>query len=209
MKLKFPRFRRAGRGSAAGPAPERVLDLSPETEACRSIAEYWLSLRGERLRPRNGEIDPAALARHLPHVALFEVRAPGLTVCRLAGTSIRLSLGFELTGKNVVHLYGPELHRAAGYRFWSMGNHPCGAVFEMPLRFSTGAEAPHELVILPLEPDRPEGAPLLLVGAAAFAAVNWENKAMLPQLQASPGFRFVDIGAGIPASTLPPDDFGR
>ena len=52
-------------------------------------------------------------------------------------------------------------------------------------------------------------APTLLLGAAGMQAVNWENIAVLPQLQAAPSFRFIDIGAGIPASTLPPDDFGR
>jgi hypothetical protein len=161
------------------------------------------------LRPRNAEIDPAALARYLPHVALLEVRSIDDTICRLAGTAIRLSLGFELTGKSVIHLYAPELHRAAGYRFWTMATRPCGATFEMALRFSTGAEAPHEVVILPLEADRPGSRPTLLLGAAGMQAVKWENIAVLPQLQAAPSFRFIDVGAGIPVSTLPPDDFGR
>jgi len=203
MRLRLPRF------FGAGQAPEPPAALTPRTAACRFIVDYWQGLRGQRLRPRNGEIDPAALTRHLPHVALFEVRARDHTHCRLAGTAVRLSLGFELTGKNVVHLYAPELHRAAGYRFWSMATHPCGALFEMPLRFSTGLEAPHELVLLPLEPDEAGAPPMLLVGAAGLMPVNWENMAVLPQLTASPTFRFVDIGAGVPASTLPPDDFGR
>ena len=87
------------------------------------------------MRPRNAEINPAALARYLPHVALLEVRSADDTICRLAGTAIRLSLGFELTGKSVIHLYAPELHRAAGFRFWTMATQPCGATFEIGLRF--------------------------------------------------------------------------
>lgn len=101
------------------------------------------------------------------------------------------------------------MHRAAGYLFWTMATRPCAATFEMALRFSTGAEAPHEVIILPLEPDEPCAAPTLLLGAAGIEAVKWENIAVLPQLQASPSFRFIDIGAGIPVSTLPPDDFAR
>lgn len=209
MKLRIPRLFGRQSATSAAEAPLAVpglvpaFDLSPQTEACRFIVEYWRSLRGARLRPRNGEIDPAVLTRYLPHVALFEVRTPDNTYCRLAGTSVRLSLGLELTGKNVVHLYAPELHRAAGYRFWSMAMHPCGALFEMPLRFATGVDAPHEVVLLPLEPDKAGAPPLLLVGAAGRNPVNWENMAVLPQLTASPTFRFVDIGAGVPASTLP------
>ncbi|HEX4508261.1 MAG TPA: PAS domain-containing protein [Alphaproteobacteria bacterium] len=210
MKLSFPRFFGKGPSGppiAGEPPAAPVFDLSPTTEACRYIVGYWQSLRGDRLRPRSAEIDPTALARHLPHIALFEVLSRDLTLCRLAGTAIRLSLGFELTGKNAVHLYAPELHRAAGYRFWTMAHRPCGATFEMQVKFSSGIEAPHELVILPLEPDGPGKPPMLLVGAEGLQAVKWENMAVLPQLQAAPSFRFVDVGAGIPASTLPPDDF--
>ena len=210
-KLRFPGFFNAK--PAAAPPVRPAADLLPRTEACRFIIDYWRRVRGDRLRPRDGEIDPAGLAKYLPHIALLEVRARDETYCRLAGTAIRLSLGFELTGKNVIHIYAPELHRAAGYRFWSMATHPCGAMFEMPLRFSTGlsigVEAPHEVVVLPLEPDSPGAPPMLLLGAAGMAAVKWENTALLPQLDASPSFRFVDIGAGIPVSSLPPDDFGR
>jgi len=209
VKLKLPRLFGTRPATQALPAAVPAFDLSPLTEPCRFIADYWLALRGQRMLPRNAEIDPAALARNLPHVALLEVRSPDDTICRLAGTSIRLSLGFELTGKSVIHLYAPELHRAAGFRFWTMATQPCGATFEMGLRFSTGAHAPHEVIILPLEPDGPGMAPTLLLGAAGMQAVNWENIAVLPQLQAAPSFRFIDIGAGIPPSTLPPDDFGN
>lgn len=149
------------------------------------------------------------MARYLPQVALFEVRSPELTLCRLAGTAFRLSLGFELTGMNLNHLYAPEPHRAAGYRFTTMATRPCAATVELALRFSSQARAPHELIFLPLEPDGSEVPPTLLVATAGIDAALWQNTAILPQLQASPTFRFIDIGAGVPASTLPPDDFAR
>jgi hypothetical protein len=69
-------------------------------------------LRGDRLRPRRADIDPLALARHLPNIGIFEVLSPSLTLCQSAGTAFHRTLGFELTGKNVI-----QLHRAAGYRF--------------------------------------------------------------------------------------------
>jgi hypothetical protein len=87
-----------------------------QTDHCRSIIDYWRVLRGARMAPLRGDFDPAEVPRHLPHVAIFEVLGPELTLCRLAGTAWRRSLGFELTGKNVVHLYAAELHRAAGWR---------------------------------------------------------------------------------------------
>jgi hypothetical protein len=181
-------------------------DLSLKTSPCRAVLDYWLASRGDRLRPRRAEIDPLALGRYLPNVGLFEVRSPDLTVCHLAGTAFRTSLGFELTGRNVIHLYGPDLHRAAGYRFLMMATNPCAATFEMLLRFSTGEENPHEILLLPLEPDDGETPPALLVAIAPMERVEWESTAILPQFLESPSFRFVDIGAGVPAS-WPPDDF--
>ncbi len=142
-------------------------------------------------------------------MALFEVRDANVTICRLAGTALHRTLGFELTGRNVVHLYGPSLHRAAGYRFFMMAKQPCAAILEIPLKFSTGAENPHEVILLPLDPERPEAMPVLLVAIASIDAVAWQNTAVLPQLDASPTFRFVDIGAGIPPFSFPPADFNQ
>jgi hypothetical protein len=186
-----------------------VLNFAPRpvSKPCGATLDHWLELRGERLRPRRPEIDPAALMPFLPNIGIFEVVAPDVTICRLAGTAFHRSLGFELTGRNVSELYGPSLYRAAGYRFHMMATHPCAAMFDLILRFSSGAENPHEIMLLPLEPGAPSASPALLVGIAPLRAVEWENTAVLPQLDASPSFRFIDIGAGVPAS-WPPDDLG-
>ena len=166
--------------------------------------EYWQTLRGDRLIPYRAEIHPAPLLPYLKHVGLFEVRSPDLTYCRLAGTIFRETLGFELTGRNVVHIYAPSLHHAAGYRFFMMVTRPCAATFELPLTLESGAEHAYEILVLPVAPDDREAPPMLLVGIAPINPVSWHNTAILPQLRASPTFRFVDIGAGIPASSLPP-----
>jgi hypothetical protein len=189
--------------SFPAPSPNRAL----QTETCKFLLGYWQALRGARLLPAHADIDPASLSRFLPKIGLFEVRSPDLTICRLAGTGFRASLGFELTGRNVVHLYAADLHRAAGYRFWMMATKPCGAALVLPLVFSSGSANPHEVLLLPVAPNKPDGSTLLLVGIASFERLEWENAALLPQLSASPDFDFIDIGAGRPASTLPPADF--
>ena len=188
------------------PAPEPSFELRPKTEPCRAILAHWQELRGNRLRPTRAEVDPTTLARSLPHAGLFEVQSLELTVCQLAGTAFHKSLGFELTGRNVIHIYAPSLHRAAGYRFLMMATHPCAAMFDMNLSFSIGTQNLHEVMLLPLGPNALGVPPALLVGIAATGAVDWESTAMLPQASQSPNFRFFDIGAGIPES-WPPDDF--
>jgi hypothetical protein len=186
-----------------------MIEPSLQTEICRLLFRQWQALRGDRLLPRRADLDPAHFAGYLPHVGLFEVHGPELTVCRLAGTSFQRSLGFELTGRNVVHIYAPDLRVAAGYRFFMMATQPCAAMLELPLRFASGAPNPHEILLLPLEPKHAEAPPLLLVAVAATDVVTWQNTAILPHLQASPTFCFIDIGAGVPASTLPPENFAR
>jgi hypothetical protein len=180
----------------------------PSSKPCGAILDHWQALRGGRLQPCRPEIDPAALIPFLANIGIFEVVAPDVTICRLAGTAFHRSLGFELTGRNVAELYGPSLYRAAGYRFHMMATQPCAAMFDLNLRFSSGAENPHEIMLLPLEPGTPDASPALLVGIAPLRAVEWENAAVLPQLVPSPSFRFIDIGAGVPA-LWPPDDFGK
>lgn len=190
--------------------PMQNLNFAPRpgSKPCSAILDHWQVLRGDRLRPRRSEIDPAALVPFLPNIGIFEVVAPDVTICRLAGTAFRRTLGFELAGRNVAELYGPTLCRAAGYRFHMMATQPCGAMFDLVLRFASGAENPHEIMLLPLEPDSPTALPSLLVGVAPINAVEWENTAVLPQLDPSPNFRFIDIGVGIPPS-WPPDDSGK
>ena len=188
--------------------PNLNFEPRPNSKPCGAILDHWHALRGDRLRPRRSEIDPAVLTSFLPNVGIFEVVAPDVTLCRLAGTAFHRTLGYELTGRNVVELYGPPLYRAAGYRFQMMATQPCGAMFDLVLRFASGAENPHEIMLLPLEPEEMGAPATLLVGIAPIKAVEWENTAVLPQLDPSPNFRFIDIGAGIPAS-WPPDDFGR
>jgi hypothetical protein len=181
----------------------------PSSKPCGAILDHWQALRGDRLRPRRSEIDPGALVPFLPNIGIFQVISPEVTLCRLAGTAFHRSLGFELTGRNVAELYGPTLYRTAGYRFQLLATQPCGAMFDLVLQFASGAENPHEIMLLPLEPEEPGASPTLLVGAAPIRAVEWENTAVLPQLEPSPNFRFIDIGAGIPTSLFPPDDFGK
>jgi hypothetical protein len=75
-----------------------------------------------------------------------------------------------------------------------MGTHPCGARFDLMLKFSSGADNPHEILLLPLEPDAPGAPPSLLVRIAPVALGQFETAAVLPQLNQSPNFRFVEIG---------------
>jgi len=61
---------------------------------------------------------------------------------------------------------------------------------------------------LPLAAAGPGEPPLLLVAMASLLGRRWENT-VVPHIAGNPGdfSRFVDIGAGVPASLDPPADF--
>jgi len=74
-------------------------------EACTSekvlrVYNYWQELRGSRAMPARGDLDPLAIWSLLPSIHLSEWHEnPDRVRCRLAGTEIVATLGFEVGGK--------------------------------------------------------------------------------------------------------------
>ena len=70
----------------------------------REVAEYWLALWHGDTPPLLSSFDPFRIATHLPSVAMVEVRLRHSAICRAAGGNLRHSVGYDLTGKDVVTL---------------------------------------------------------------------------------------------------------
>ncbi len=186
-----------------------VVALPLKTEPCARLLAYWDALRGDRLLPGRAEIDPAALVAVLPWVSIVELRDPDAMIYRLSGTALRDIMGFEATGRNMLDLVPAASRRQRAYRNWVAATRPCATAYEMNLIYSSGALYAHEGVSLPMTPARP-GAPMLLLRAfAPIPGMIWYNRAEMPRAAGEYDFRFIDIGAGVPASTEPTADFAR
>jgi hypothetical protein len=184
-----------------------VVALPLKTEPCARLLAYWDARRGNRLLPGRAEIDPAALVAVLPWLSIVELRDPDTLIYRLSGTALRDILGLEATGRNMLDLVPPASRRQRAYRNWVAATRPCATAYEMNLIYPSGAVYAHEGIALPMAPARPGGPALLLRAFAPIPGMIWYNRAEMPRAAGEYDFRFVDIGAGIAASTEPTEDF--
>jgi hypothetical protein len=171
------------------------------------LSTYWLRLRGDRLVPSREEIDPGSIVSLLPFIVLTEIFSPMDARVRLAGTALRDLFGFDPSGWNYVELTGPEGRRSRGYRMWTMTHWPCGAYFSRQVTFATGAHETTYGIALPVAPGRTGGAPFILSMERSHSGRRWLNPGSGPMIEPVSEFVFLDIGAGCPASTQPPDDW--
>jgi hypothetical protein len=80
-------------------------DIYITAEECTSekvlrMYRYWQELRGGRAMPARRDIDPVAFWSVLPNIHLSEWHDnPERVRCRLAGTEIVATLGFEIGGR--------------------------------------------------------------------------------------------------------------
>lgn len=181
--------------------------LQDAPEACRLLFEHWSDIRGDALVPPRADLDPARLRSILPCLRILEIVSPGMIRCKLSGTALRDLFGFDPTGRNLLELTPPAQRRERAWRYWTGATQPCGSVFGGRLRFLSGAMAPYLGLALPLRPAQ-EGGPMLVVSAIApVADRGWINERSEQELYLAADFTFVDIGAGVPEGSGPPDDW--
>jgi hypothetical protein len=166
------------------------------------LIERWSAWRGERLLPRRSEIDLGSIKHILPDVSLIEVRSPDEAVFRVAGSSFRDFAGFEVTGHNYIALLEPRRREAVASTIQLVVGRPVGVLYSMRHRFPSGAVIPIEVMSLPIEADKPGGARLILSSNILLMSRREEPEAAPDRRLPHPGtYDFIDIGAGIPASS--------
>lgn len=75
------------------------------------LLTYWNSRRAGRAFPSRNEIEPADIAKLLPHVLIGEVVSQSERKFRLAGTGLCALAGRELKGTDISDLWLPEMRR--------------------------------------------------------------------------------------------------
>lgn len=184
--------------------PGRLLDLLV-TPACRDFVHAWLSWRGDAVAPRRGQLALDEIARHLRWLSVLEIRSADEQMFRLVGTAVNATRGRELTGTNLKDLSRPEdWPRRSGINV-AMAGQPCGLYFRVLFGYSLGPPVPSEYVCLPVFADD-DAAPRQLF---TIREPLMDVTLRLPQLdpvynQVGDDNRFVDLGAGVPASALLP-----
>jgi len=166
----------------------------------RLFFDAWRTWRGERLLPVRSQIDLGAIRALLPNVTMIERTAGDDYVIRLAGTGIRALAGRELTGRPYRDTTDPAQWPMRERRANTMLSQPCGAHTVFRATAADGMAYALEIVTLPLagEQDRAR----FLLSYQGLNAPLADPAAVLPRRFATEAdqFRFIDIGAGAPAS---------
>ncbi len=69
------------------------------------VTDYWASLRTGSRPPMRQQLEPAALARNLPHVFLAELISPRVARLRICGQQVEEILGMEMRGMPVTAMF--------------------------------------------------------------------------------------------------------
>lgn len=163
------------------------------------FAKAWLGWRGNRLVPRRGDMRLRDIASILDRMTLFEIRGPDEVAIRLAGTSLRHLVDFELTGRNFRDITTPTEWPERRRRLLAMSGHPCGGVMQYRDTQPTGRVVTFSAVTLPIDSDQP-AAPRLLLSCSSLLNRSFELPAR-DQERAIPialSFDLVDLGVGVP-----------
>lgn len=184
------------------------MQIEPIREAANhAFVRHWLAWRGDRLLPGRADLDLNAIRPLLPRLMLFEMRAPDDILVRVAGTQLREDLEIELTGRNYVEVAAPERRAIRSHRMWSTAHHPCASRLIREHRLKTGRVALAEVVTLPFDALQPGEPRLLLTHFVVFGQRYEAGEAVEPaairRFDVVDEFCFLDIGAGVPASTTP------
>ncbi|HVJ54941.1 MAG TPA: PAS domain-containing protein [Aliidongia sp.] len=171
-------------------------------EECRRFFAYWDQLRGNQIVPPRSALDPGQIRTLLPLITIVELLSRSRLIIRLAGTGVRNILGFEATGKNALNLAEESRRPIRSYRYWASALQPCGVVYSREIAFSSGVTSRFLSLVLPMQPDQPTQPPIFVSIIASPEGHDWTNTSV-PALDVAQDFRFIDIGAGVPASIFP------
>jgi len=157
----------------------------------------WLGWRGARLAPRRGDMVLRDIAPLLGSVALFEPRGADEILIRLAGTSLRELVDFELTGRNFRDITAPADWPLRRRRLATMSARPCGGFMHYRDVQPSGRTVMFEAVTLPLEAELP-GKPHLLISCSSLLNRSFQDpRRVQPRsIPLADDFAFVDVGAG-------------
>lgn len=171
-----------------------------QTPAALALLTAWDRWRAARLLPARADMRLADIAALLPNVILVEVPAPDQAIIRLAGTLICAVVGQELKGTNLLDWTPPEARALRIARLQHIVRQPCAGLGLGHAQALSGLDFMMETLNLPVLPDQPGAAMQILTVVTRVPGEPRPSHVAATQIGRLPErFRFVDIGAGLPA----------
>ncbi len=180
----------------------RLLD-DIHSEACHDFALAWQNWRGSAIAPRRASVRIDDIQKELPHVSVVEVISADLCKFCVAGTALCEAVGMELTGENYYDFTAPEARPLRVARTSHMAGMPCGCHFVFPILYRSGKVVPTEVLSLPVLPNDLSAPRQIFTIAIPMEQTRLmgphDNPLQFPEAE---GFRFIDVGAGVPDDHL-------
>ncbi|WP_127903252.1 PAS domain-containing protein [Solirhodobacter olei] len=123
----------------------------PDLPEIAIVRDYWDRLRGPRLAPSRGEVDPRGIASALPYAFILDRIAPGHARFRLAGMHVCDLLGMEVRGMPLAALFQLPAREAVTAALTDVLNGPHD--LQLSLRAERGMGRPAlegQMLLLPL-----------------------------------------------------------
>ena len=185
---------------------DQALLAAPRDQTNRHFIAAWLGWRRPgQLVPKRSALKLDDIKQLLGRVILFELVSADDIRVKVAGSQLRDHANFEATGRSFAELTPPAQWPLRRFRVNEMAARPCaGVMINRETETHSGETVTFETVTLPLEPDGPGKPPLLISNVAVLGAIYEPPATDRPPLVYLPAeFRFLDLGAGIPARTEP------
>ena len=116
----------------------------------RELFEHWHHLRGARLAPERGDIDPGAMRKALGDAFLLGLELEQDPAFRLAGTRVCALFGRELKGESFVELWHEEARPLVRDLVAMVAEDVLGVIAGAAGHTREGLRTDLELLLLPL-----------------------------------------------------------
>jgi len=178
-----------------GGVASRPRDASP---SIAGFFDYWMNLPRPGGMPDAADFAPAAIARWLPEIILFELASPTIATYRLAGTAVVERLGHNPTGSNLLDLL-PEARRAQASRdLHELVTRPCCYHLRYVNSYSSGRIGQMESIYVPLRPPR-GGFPRVVAMNAPEGTLGFETSKQRSEVVTGISeIAWIDVGYGTP-----------
>lgn len=123
----------------------------------RSLYDYWTRLRGNRIAPERGEIEPADIRTILGDTFILEAADRDSYVFRLAGTRMCAAYCRELKGRNFLDFWTGKDRESIACLLAAVVEDGAAAVFGLQAQNERGQSFATEVMLLPL---KHEGGPV-------------------------------------------------
>lgn len=184
-------------------APDYVM-----TQPCRDFYVAWSSWRGDSLMPHRRDVRLEEIKPLLPSIMVLDALSGSDVSFRLVGTKVVDRLGFDPAGMDYVNMARPEERHVRTYRLGQHLSQPCGSWFIVAHPYANEVFAPTECLVLPVRPggDQPGLQLFAMSEHIGEGPLIWDAIGKAQEMPVAEEFRFVDIGAGVPAEKFPPDN---